>query len=125
MNINEFLSIFYPILYTILTGFIAYMGKEIIKALPSIVNLIVAKIGLTNYHKMKEIASDVFNKVEENGRLGKLVDSKISTFETLIMQRFPEISAADIDLVRDSIAGEYNKGKVALINATQPTKGPI
>ena len=116
---NDFLTILYPILLTILAGFLGCVGKEVVKLTPQLIDFVVAKIGLTNYQKSKLVALDVWNVIEEDKRLGKLVNSKINEFETLIKIKIPSISNADIKLLRQSIAGEYNKDKPVIIKAIE------
>ena len=118
---NEFLSIFYPILYAFLLGFLAYVGKEVVKLVPKLVSFVVAKIGLTNYQKTKLVASDIWNVIEEhfriNGIIEDTVQAKVKMFESLIKIKIPAITDADIELIRQAIAGEYNKDKPAIIKA--------
>lgn len=119
MNINEFLSIFYPVLFTFLAGFLAYVGKQLIKVAPELVAYVVAKIGLTNYQKVKAVGWDIFKAIEEDGRLGKLVNSKIDEFENRITQEFPSITKDKIEAVRQAIAGEYNRDKPVVEKAIE------
>lgn len=120
---NDFLSIFYPILFTFLTGFLAYAGKEVLKFTPKIIEYLVAKIGLTNYQKTKAIAWDIWNVIEEHFRLSQIVGDKvqvkIAMFETLIKQKVPGITNDEIETIRQSIAGEFNKDKPLVIKAIE------
>jgi len=117
---DNFTTILYPILFTLLTGFVGYATKEAVKLIPKAVNLLVAKIGLTNYTKGKAVAVDVFKKVNENNRLGLLANTKADEFETLIKKKIPNISDADISLFRQSIADDYNINKPAIVKALEP-----
>ena len=117
---TTFTTILYPILFTLLTGFVGYAIKESVKLIPQVVKLVVAKIGLTNYTKSKAVAVDVFKKVNENNRLGVLINSKSDTFATLIKAKIPGITDADISLFRQSIADDYNKEKPAIVKALDP-----
>lgn len=122
---NELLNQITPALdtalITVLVAFIGYLGKEIVKLVPTIIDFVVAKMGLTNYQKTKLIALDIWNVVEEHFRIneviGDTVQSKITMFESLIKQKIPGISDADIETVRQAIAGEVNKDKVEIIAA--------
>ena len=94
--------------------------------IPQAVKLLIAKIGLTNYNKGKAVATDVFKKVNENDRLGLLVNTKADEFTTLIKAKIPGISDADISLFRQSIADDYNKNKPAILKVLDPiTATPI
>lgn len=117
---QDFLTILYPVLLTILTGFLGLLGKEVVKIAPKLIDFVVAKIGLTNYTKSKLVAMDVWNVVEEHFRLsnviGDTVQAKIKLFETLIRQKIPGISDANIELFRQAIAGEFNRDKPLIID---------
>ena len=120
---QDILSILYPILITVLTGFLAYLGKEVVKLAPKLVEFVVAKIGLTNYQKSKLIAIDIWNIVEEHFRLneiiGDMVQFKITLFETLIKQKIPGITDEEIATLRQAIAGEVNKNKPLIIKTIE------
>ena len=111
---NTILNTLIPCAVTAIGG---YLTVRITKIIPSVVQLSLAKLGLTDYEKMKSIAWDIWKAIEEDGRLGKLVDNKINTFESMIRKRFPDISDDDIKLLNKSIAGEVNKGKEAVTSA--------
>jgi len=118
---NEFLSIFYPVLYTFLLGFLAFIGKEVVKLVPKVISYVVAKTGLTNYMKTKDVAWDIWNVIEEHFRIsqivGDTVDAKVTMFESLIKQKLPNITDADIELVRQAVAGEVNANKPIIVKA--------
>lgn len=120
---ENFLSVFYPILFTFLTGFVAYLGKEAVKLTPIVIDYIVAKIGLANYEKTKAIAWDLWNVIEEHFRISEMVGdtakAKIMMFETLIKQKIPGITDAEIETVRQAIAGEFNKNKPIIVKSIE------
>ncbi|MCB2300414.1 hypothetical protein [Clostridium tagluense] len=108
---KDLLNVIYPMLFAVLTGVLAYIGREAVKLVPKVIDLVVAKVGLANYNKIKLIGLDVWHLIEEDKRLGKLKDSKITMFENLIKEKVPGITDADIKLIRQAIAGEINKDK--------------
>jgi hypothetical protein len=120
---NDFLTIFYPVLYTFLVGFLGYIGKQVVKLVPKIIDYVVAKIGLTNYQKSKLVALDIWNAIEEhfrvNGIIEDTVQAKITMFESLIKQKIPAITDKDIELVRQAIAGEINKDKPLILKTIE------
>jgi len=127
---QDFITILYPVLLTFLAGFMACMGNEVLKLAPKIIDFVVAKIGLTNYQKSKLVALDIWNVIEEHFRLneiiGDTVQSKITMFETLIKQKIPGITNANIELLRQAIAGEVNKDKPMMIKAIEtPAAEPV
>lgn len=118
-----FTSILYPVLLAILTGVLGFLGKEVVKLVPKLIEFVVAKIGLTTYTKSKLLALDIWNIVEEHFRLneiiGDTVQAKITMFETLIKQKVPGITDAEIETIRQAIAGEFNKDKPLVIKAIE------
>ncbi|MBU3126730.1 hypothetical protein [Clostridium tagluense] len=122
-------NVIYPILLAILTGVLGYIGKEVVKLVPKLVDFVIAKIGLTNYQKSKLVAMDVWNIVEEDFRLnniiGDTVQAKIVMFETLIKQKTPGITDSQIANLRQAVAGEFNKNKPLIIKAIEEATAPI
>lgn len=120
---QDFTTILYPILLTILTGFLGYIGKEVVRLTPKLIDFIVAKVGLTTYQKTKLIGIDIWNVIEEHFRvneiIGDTVQAKITMFETLIKQKIPGITDANIEMLRQAIAGEFNKDKALIIKAIE------
>lgn len=120
---QDFLTVLYPVLLTFLTGFLGYIGKEVIKLAPKLIDFVIAKIGLTNYQKTRLVALDVWNITEEHFRLsqivGDTVQAKITMFETLIKQKVPKITDVQIHDFRQAIAGEVNKDKPIIIKAIE------
>lgn len=112
---QEFLNQIIPVLTTtliaVLIAFIAYIGQTVIRLVPKIIDFIIAKIGLTNYQKTKAVAQDIWNQVEEDGRLGNLVTSKANAFGAYIEEKFPQISDEDIILFRQAISGQVNAAR--------------
>ncbi|MFL0245539.1 hypothetical protein [Candidatus Clostridium stratigraminis] len=112
MDIMQILS---PALNAILIAILGIIGREVVKVVPKVIDLIVAKIGLTNYQKTKAIAWDVWNVVEEHFRIneiiGDTIQAKVTMFQSLIKQKIPGITDADIDAFRQAVAGEFNKDK--------------
>lgn len=120
---NQLLNQITPILTTafiaVIVAMVGYVGKEVVKIIPLTVDHIVAKIGLTKYKQMKLIGLDVWNIIEEDSRLNKLVGDKITAFETVIKQKVPGITESDIKTLRQAIAGEINKDKPVVVKAVE------
>lgn len=112
----------------VITAVVAYIGSKVAKVIPVAMRFIEIKAGNENYKKMQTISWAIWNKVEEDGRLGQLIDSKIKTFETLVKTKFPGITDEDINLLNKSIAYEFNRYKdifpTALETSTD-TKTPV
>ena len=67
-----------------------------------------------------QAAKAVWNIVDENFRISKTVEEKLESkadqFDKLMISKFPELSQDDIAELRQSIAGEVNQGKAAVID---------
>jgi phage terminase Nu1 subunit (DNA packaging protein) len=65
-------------------------------------------------------AKNIWNMVDENFRISTTVEektkSKVDEFNAALLKKFPELSQDDIDNLRQSIAGEVNAGKAAVVD---------
>jgi len=65
-------------------------------------------------------AKKIWDMVDENFRISKTVEeklaSKIAQFNATLLEKFPGLSQKDIDNLRQSIAGEINKDKEAVVS---------
>ena len=113
---ENILNVVLPYIVTVIGG---YLTVKITKIVPSVISYIIAKVGVVNYNKMKDIGLDIFNAIEENERIGKLTDSKIQTFNSTIKTKFPNITDTDINLVRQAISREFNKDKAPVEKAIE------
>jgi len=119
MTINQVLSIFYPTLFAFFMGFLTYVGVQLKRYAPSIGEFIAAKVGFTRYAQIKAFGKDIWNIGEETLRLnpiiGDTIQAKITLFETAIRKKVPGITDAEIEELRQAIAGEFNKDKIPVI----------
>jgi len=106
MNIND---IIFPVLNIIIAAVVGYIGTFLVQAVPEVLAYIEAKLGQANYARVKAVAIDIWNKIEEDCRLGDLTTSKAKAFERLLIANFPELTLEEINLVNKAIAGEVNK----------------
>jgi FtsZ-binding cell division protein ZapB len=64
-------------------------------------------------------AKQIWNVIEEKYRLAEkvedLVVSKKDMFEEILLKKIPYLSKDDVELLNKAIAGEFNKGKQAVI----------
>jgi hypothetical protein len=71
-------------------------------------------------------AKEVWNIIEEKFRITEnvetLLGSKADEFNKLLLQRIPGLSQQNIDDLRQAIAGEFNKGKEAVLIQTDALK---
>lgn len=73
-----------------------------------------------------DVAKQVWNIVEENFRITESVEKKLSSkadsFDKMMIDKFPELSPTDVKKLRQSIAGEVNKGKEAVLENSEILK---
>ena len=73
-----------------------------------------------------DIAKQVWNVIEENFRITESVEKKLSSkayeFDKMMMDKFPELSPTDVKELTQSIAGEVNKGKEAVLENSEILK---
>lgn len=66
------------------------------------------------------VGKQIWNTVEENFRIAEKVEDKLKSkadeFNVAILAKFPELSQEDIDNLRQSIAGEVNQDKQAVLD---------
>ena len=103
----------YKILGLVVTGFIA----------PQVYKYIRTKVSLAVLLKVQKYASMIWNDLDEKGRLGDLVETKLASFEKAMQVRFPKLTDADILLLNKDLAGVANAGKevVKELEATEAT----
>lgn len=100
------------------------MLKELIKVLIKLIESKLNKCGLEEkILKHKEYvttAKEIWNVVEENFRITENVEKKLNSkadeFDKLFSAKYPEISKDDLIELRQSIAGEINQGKQAVLD---------
>ncbi|MDR3598113.1 hypothetical protein [Clostridium sp.] len=83
----------------------------------TILTLIITILKNKNYYTE---AKKIWSMVDENFRISATVEEKVKSkadeFSKALLAKFPELSQTDIDILRQSIAGEINKNKDAVIN---------
>ena len=104
----DYSTIIYPILNTIQVGIAAYITKQL---LPEVVKYVVQKHLLARFAHYTEVASAIWNELDEDKRVGDFVGDKFAQFEKMLRAKFPKISDADVLLLNKNIAGVVNIGK--------------
>jgi len=65
-------------------------------------------------------AKNVWNIVNENDRISTSIEAKLKSkaeqFDAALLKKFPELSQTDVANLRQSIAGEVNKDKQAVVD---------
>lgn len=103
------------------------MLKELIKVLVKLVESKLKKCGLEEkilqHKEYVTTAKEIWNVVEENFRITENVEKKLSSkadeFDKLFLAKYPEISKVDLIELRQSIAGEINQGKQAVLDNSE------
>lgn len=121
----NYTTILTPVLNVVLVIMGGFIVKEIVKFYPMLEAFIVARTGLERYNKIKAVALDIWNKIEEDSRLKTLSISKLNLFENYMRRKFPALTDEEINLFNKSLAGEFNKCKVEVVKELDVVVGPI
>lgn len=106
------------------------MLKTILKLIIKVLESKLQKSGLEEKiiknKQYIDVAKQVWNIVEENFRITESVEKKLSSkadeFNKIMLDKFPELTISDISELRQSIAGEVNKGKDAVLENSEILK---
>lgn len=106
------------------------MIRTIIKLLVKVLESKLVKSGIEEQilkHKNYiDVAKSIWNIVDENYRITEKaeekLESKAAQFDSIILTKFPELNAKDAAELRQSIAGEVNAGKDAVIDNSELLK---
>ena len=123
MDINQISGIAMPI---ILGGAVYLVKKLIVPIGDVVVDYLVEKkttLGITKQLAQHQdellTAKSVWGIVEEKYRITEKVEdllvSKSQIFDELLLKKIPYLTQENLDDLRQSIAGEFNKGKQAVI----------
>lgn len=100
-------------------GVLGVIGKVIVSYGPKIAKQ-AAKIVETKMHEKNldyvlKIGKQAWNQVEEDWRISDSIrsyyNSKANYFDSILMTKIDGLTQKDLDELRQSIAGEYNKHK--------------
>lgn len=100
------------------------MLKELIKILVKLVEAKLKKTGIEEeiikHKEYFDTAKKIWNIVEEDFRITENIKEKLSSkaaeFDRRLLKKFPELSKDDVVDLRQSIAGEVNQGKEAILD---------
>lgn len=114
-----------PLLVTCIVAVVGVViksvGDAIIAYIEAKKNAVISKIGEDKYNSEKKVALDIWNIVDEHFRINPtledVIDKKIALFNELLLKKIPGLTQEQIDFLRQSIAGEVNKGKKVLDNS--------
>ena len=127
--LKEILNVLEPTIISILGIVISALGAIAVSFIKTKRDSVVAKIGQDQYNHYIKVSEDVFNFVEEecrvNGVVGKAIDSKIDLFNKELLKRIPGLTQAQIDSLRQTIAGQVNKGREVILSEGTQTEQAV
>ncbi|EKQ51381.1 MULTISPECIES: hypothetical protein [unclassified Clostridium] len=92
----------------------------IAKVLESRLNKSGVEEKLLKYKSYTTFGKALWNKIDEEWRISKTVEEKVQSkaeaFDKALLAKFPELTQDDVTELRQSIAGEVNAGKEAVIS---------
>ncbi|SFU81553.1 hypothetical protein SAMN04487886_11844 [Clostridium sp. DSM 8431] len=108
-----------PAVTAALVGVIIVIIKNVGDALINLAEVKAKELGqkykLDKYSELINTAKDIWNIVEEKYRITEnveeLVESKAAMFDRLLLAKVPELKEEQIEEIRQTLAGEFNKGK--------------
>lgn len=118
--LKEILNILEPTVISILGIVISSLGAIAVSYIKTKRDAIIAKIGQDQYNHYIKVAGDVWGFVDEefrvNGVVGKAIDDKIALFNAELLKKIPGLTQEQIDSLRQTIAGQVNKGKEVILS---------
>ncbi|BCZ49425.1 hypothetical protein psyc5s11_54920 [Clostridium gelidum] len=121
--INQIAPIAATAIVAILVAIIKQVGRAAIEFFVTKKKEVEQNIKINGHEEELNIAKEVWNIIEEKFRITEnaeqILSSKADEFDNLLLQRIPELSAKNLEDLRQAIAGEYNKGKINLAQGTE------
>jgi predicted metal-dependent phosphoesterase TrpH len=110
----------------ILVAIIKTIGGAAVEVLAKKKEQIEQAIKASGHKQDLQTAKEVWNIVEEKFRITEdaetLLSSKANEFNNLLLQKIPGLSQQNLDDLRQSIAGEVNAGKAAVLSKDDAIK---
>ena len=116
---QQILNAIIPVAMTFILAIIAIVIKELggagVNFLIQKKEQITTKIGIDKYNSLLVFAEKVWLLVDEYFRITpnviKTIDNAQLKFKQEILKKFPQLTDAEIDQIRQIIAGEINAGR--------------
>lgn len=103
---------------TVLVAVIKSVGNVAIEYIVKKKEVVEQKLKLDKHEDEIKTAKEVWNVIEEKYRitdnLTTLAKNKADEFDKLLLEKIPYLTKDEVNLLRQSIAGELNKGKKLL-----------
>ncbi|AZV57018.1 hypothetical protein [Clostridium sp. AWRP] len=113
--INEIVPIAITVIVGVLVAAIKAIGDAIVVLVEKRKEEVIQKIRINRYNGCLQVAREVWRVVDEYFRINSNIESTISNkqkkFEGEILKILPDLTAAQIEQLRQSVAGEINKDK--------------
>lgn len=101
-----------------LATIIKSLGDQLIQLIKVKIESTDQKLKSSKFNEVYEVGKKIFFAIEEKYRitdnLENLAKSKADLFDKMLLEKFPYLNKEEIMQIRQSIAGEYNKGKTML-----------
>ncbi|OPJ59109.1 hypothetical protein [Clostridium oryzae] len=124
--INEIVPVVITCLISVITIIIKSLGDAAVAFIQAKKNAEIAKMGVEKYNNELAVAKNVWNIVDEYFRITptveKTIDSAQAKFKEEILKKIPYLTDADIEHLRQVVAGEINKGKDVIVTPAAAVK---
>lgn len=130
--LNQIIAGLVPILITVIVGVLAVIIKAVGNAAISYIQAkekeILQRIEQSNKEDLVNEALKVWQLVDEHFRItnviGDKLELKVNMFSQELLKRVPGLTQEQVCYLRQTIAGQVNKGKTAIINPVQELTSP-
>ena len=105
------------------------LGDAAVKYITEKAAAVKAKAGADKWNHWMDLARQTFAAVDEEFRITPTLESTISAkqklFDEALKQAIPEITDAQIEQLRQAVAGEVNKGRAAICGQVTDEQGNV
>jgi|GEM_PF-878000 len=105
------------------------LGDAAVKYITEKAAAVKAKAGADKWNHWMNLARAAWNAVDEEFRITPTLESTISAkqklFDEALKQEIPEITDAQIEQLRQAVAGEVNKGRAAICGQVTDEQGNV
>ncbi|MGV1117942.1 cobalt ABC transporter permease [Clostridium perfringens] len=102
----------------VILAIIKSVGDVTIQYIAKKKEMVEQKLKLDQHEEEIKIAKQIWNIVEEKYRITDnikdLAKSKADYFDKLLLEKIPYLTEEQVKMLRQALAGEYNKGKTML-----------
>ncbi|WP_125154290.1 hypothetical protein [Clostridium rectalis] len=107
--LNEIMEIIIKAVFSILTLTITYLVAKGIDYMNNKTQIIIEKVDMEKYNLTYNIAKDIYFTVEQQFKfIPESALEKRKVFDSMLLQRIPNLKQEDLDHFREAIVGEIN-----------------